>query len=155
MRVWILGAILALLVCVQQVRAHPPKTTFEVDQIEIQQIFRDACRISEYECSGVDTPVVRRSDQLNPMHVYGLYAGGNILWINNQVIASRRTLTMFHEVIHYLQFNVGKLNPDLMGEIASCVVEHEAMELTNKYAIESNMLFYVRQLDEWQETYGC
>lgn len=155
MRVWILGAILALLVCVQQVRAYPPKTTFEVDQIEIQQIFRDACRISEYECSGIEIPVVRRSNQLNPMHVYGLYAGGNILWINNQVIASRRALTMFHEVIHYLQFNVGKLNPDLMGDIASCVVEREAMELTNKYALESNMIYYVRQLDEWQETYGC
>lgn len=154
MRVWILGAILALLVCVQQVLAYPPKTTFEVDQIEIQQIFRDACRISEYECSGVDTPVVRRSNQLDPMHVYGLYAGGNILWINHD-LASRRALTMFHEVIHYLQFNVGKLNPDLIGEIAICVIEREAMELTNKYALESNMIYYVRQLDEWQETYGC
>jgi hypothetical protein len=154
-RVWILGAVLALTIFLQQVLAIPPKTTYEGDQSVVEQIFEDACRISEYNCSGLEQPLVRRSNQLDPVHVSGLYAGGKILWINNQMVATPRILILFHEMIHYLQFNSGMIEPTMRGTIVTCIIEREAMELTNAYTLELNMPQLVRQVADWEETYGC
>jgi Zn-dependent peptidase ImmA (M78 family) len=151
-----LGTILATLIIIQQALAVQPLTHYEHDNKLMVEIFEDACRLSKYDCDGIEIPLVRRSSQLKSMDIYGLYTGGKTLWIDEQLMPVRAKLTMFHEAIHYLQVNVGGIEPDFMNRVGGCVIEREAMELSNAYARDIlKMPQYVRTLENWKRTYRC
>lgn len=156
MRAWTLGFILVALIFIQQALAIEPLSVFENDNRVMGIIFEDACRLSKYDCDGVEQPVVRRSSQLSSIKIWGLYTGGKILWIDRELMPVRSRLTMFHEAIHYLQFVVGQLEPGYINRIGGCVIEREALELSNAYALKVlNMPQYVRSVQEWKNIYRC
>ena len=156
MRAWMLGAIFIVLVFIQQALAVEPLSIFEEDNLVMEEIFEDACRLSKYDCDGIEQPVVRRSTQLQSHKIWGLYIGGKTLWIDNNLMPVRARLTMFHEAIHYLQFVVGQLEPEYINRVGGCVIEREALELSNAYAIKVlNMPQYARSVEEWKKIYRC
>ncbi|MEE9586013.1 MAG: hypothetical protein V3W09_03840 [Nitrososphaerales archaeon] len=129
---------------------------FDIDNKDMNQIFEDACELSNYDCDGVEQPIVRRSSQLESTDMYGLYIGGKILWVGSKLMPLRAHLTMFHEVVHYLQVNVGGTDLSFINDTGICVVEREAMQLTNTYARMKKMpKAYIRTVEEWKEIYGC
>ena len=156
MRAWMLGTIFVVLLIIQQALAVQPLSTFEYDNQLMEQIFEDACRLSKYDCDGIEQPIVRRSSQLQSVNIWGLYIGGKTLWIDTNLMPVRARLTMFHEAIHYLQFTVGQLEPAYINYTSGCMLEREALELSNTYAVEVlNMPQYVRSVEEWKDIYRC
>lgn len=142
---WMLGIIATVTI------ASAP-----VDKSTTQKIFDDACRLSRYECNiWTPPPVVRVSPQLSDMKLFGMYTGGRVVWAADNLSIERIKLTVFHESIHYLQFEVGGVNTDMMNRFGQCAIEREAMELTNQYADEMGWPKLKRNLESWKKTYGC
>jgi hypothetical protein len=83
----------------------------------------------------------------------GLYSGGDILWIDTSLLPIQSQLTIFHEMVHYLQFTVGKPNIEMTSR---CVIEREAYEYTNLYVdIMGYGEVFKRDLTEWRRAYRC
>lgn len=153
MRAWILGGILATVLLVQQVLAVESETVFKADQRTAHIALVHACQVTQYDCSGIDVPQVRTNLQMPAQGARGMYMGGGILWIDPDLLPIQRRLTIFHEVVHYLQFEAGRLNVVMTSR---CVLEREAMEFTNLYV--DLMGFgdqFKRDLLEWQMRYRC
>lgn len=150
MREWILGGIIALLLMTQPSLADK---RFDENQRLAYVAFVHGCQVSSYNCDGLETPQVRESSQITHMTLRGLYQGGTILWVRPGMGSTRQMLTIFHEVIHYLQFQAGK--PDVSSTVR-CLLEFEAFELTNLYV---DLIGYgdefKRELDEWRISYRC
>lgn len=128
---------------------------YRADQEVMQDIFDRACEITYYDCTEIDAPTVRRSEQVDDNQLHGLYMGGNVVWIEKNRDYMKSVLTMFHEAVHYLQFTAGGIDPIMMSPAAMCVVEREAMEATNVFAEHLGVPDYKRKLEEWKRTYRC
>ena len=145
--------MLAVLLLTQQVMAVAPQSQFDADQDSAYRMLIHACQVTGYNCDGEIIPQVRTNPQMKSMKIRGLYQGGYILWIENDLMPIQRRLTIFHETVHYLQFEVGKANMDMASR---CLLEREAMEYTNLYV---DLMGYgdefKRDLLEWQISYRC
>lgn len=128
---------------------------YRADQEVLHSIFDKACEITYYDCTEVERPTVRRSEQVEDNKLHGIYMGGNVIWIEKNREYTKSVLTIFHEVVHYLQFTVGGIDPIMVSTAAGCVLEREAMEATNAFADYLGVPDYKRELIEWKKTYGC
>lgn len=128
---------------------------YRADQEVMVSIFQMACDMTYYDCTDVEAPTVRRSEQVEDNKLHGLYMGGNIIWIEKNREYIKSVITMFHEAVHYLQFTVGGIDPIMMSKDAMCVLEREAMEATNAFIDYLGVPKYKRELIEWKKTYRC
>ena len=128
---------------------------YRSDQELMHIIFSIACEMTYYDCTDVEVPAVRRSEQVDDNHLRGLYMGGEVVWIEKNNDYIRSVLTIFHEAVHYIQFTAGGVNPLMISDGAMCVLEREAMEATNAFTDYLAIPHYKRDLKEWKRTYGC
>ncbi len=128
---------------------------YRADQVLIKDIFERACEITYYDCSKAVVPTVRRSKQVSDQHFKGVYMGGAILWIEEDQEHIQSVLTMFHESVHYLQVEIGGVDPLMVSKPAGCILEREAMEATNEFAEYMGLPQFKRNLREWKMTYRC
>lgn len=84
----------------------------------------------------------------------GLYMMGNILYVEQYLSEIQFKLTAFHEAVHYLQMNDGRMQAG--GAVAFCVLEFEAMNETNLYATWLQLDdSFMRTEAEFKKIYGC
>ena len=133
-------------------------TTYERDQRTARITWEAACRLSQYDYCPKAGPFTRRSPIVGEMaRAYGLYwMGSPVIWIDTNLMGTRLWLTIFHEQVHYLQ-SINKVTvPADETRLTVCMLEREAMELTNEFAAELGAEpKYTRSAAEWRRLYRC
>ena len=142
--------------CVSLVPYEP--TVYDKDQRIARITWEAACRLSQYDDCPGDGPSARRSPIVGEMaNAYGLYwMGAPVIWIDSDLMGTQLWLTIFHEQIHYLQSwnDVHEVGDE--SRLTVCMLEREAMELTNRFAAELNAEpKYTRSAATWRRLYGC
>lgn len=90
----------------------------------------EVCLTGPYSCDGVKVPKVKRTSMEDGL--YGYYDGGDTVYINRKLWANQKRATLYHEMLHYLQKQVGGLIvPGPAEQI--CHAEAEAFEYTDKW----------------------
>jgi hypothetical protein len=104
--------------------------------------FADACRLSHYDCAGVPPPAIRVTDFGSDFGVYGLYLGGDIVWLASDIELLKGRdyayAVLIHETVHYLQEVVGHL-PRSTSLFEVCVKEEEAYLVSNRWLLERGL----------------
>ncbi len=127
--------------------------SYRSDQRIARITWKAACRISKYDCP-YKSPKVRRSAILGEQGIRGAYwAGSPVVWLDKPVHGTQLWLTIFHEQVHYIQTANGV--GDDWGRLLSCMMEREALDFTNAYALELKAPGYVRTLKVWRSLYNC
>jgi Zn-dependent peptidase ImmA (M78 family) len=155
MRVLLLSLLLGAVLLAQQITTVQPMSDAEDNHIIAQIALEDACRLGRFNCDGLEVPQVRTSPQMERMRLNGVYLGGTALYINDSLLPARKRLTIFHEIVHYLQIQAIGSNPAMINRQGSCILEREAMELSNQYADEIGATVLKRDLEEWYKGYRC
>ncbi len=152
---FILALVLALFLLG---KSHAPLADgqYTTDQRMAKITWKAVCRLSNYRVCPRKGPEVRRSPIVGEIGgAYGLYwMGMDVVWIDTKLKGNRAWLTTFHEQIHYLQY----VNTVDVGEsrIFDCLIEREAMELTNDYARELKAgPSHITNLARWRQLYNC
>ncbi len=141
----VLGMIACLSAC--------EKDQFTADQRLARYLYKEACRISSYECR-IKPPVVRRTELAAARGMWGFYTGGNIIWIDPDIDGTLLWSTVFHEIIHYLQFQGGTVGMEF--ELLYCVYEWNAQDYTNEFlASIPGGESYIRDYEVWKGIYQC
>lgn len=97
-----------------------------------EQALADACRLSGYDCAGVEPPIIRYADFIGLPDVAGVHFGGRVVYVNESLknYPDVAYVTLVHETVHYLQEMIGG-----HGAINSlfhlCVLEREAYSVSN------------------------
>lgn len=128
---------------------------YEKDQVVASVIWEDACKISEYPCQGLEAPQVRRGELIDGYGMYGLYVMGTTIWISTELDSTQYQLTIFHEMIHYLQRKSGGIDFSAAGPVGMCILEFEAMKFSNIYASALGHTDRMRSVKKFKELYGC
>jgi hypothetical protein len=94
-------------------------------------IFEDACRmLVQYECGDLAPPKVEFFEAETEPGLRGYYGGGGIIFISNRLEGDDRDMTIFHETVHYIQWQVGGLKlPNTARNV--CAAEDEAFLTTD------------------------
>jgi len=132
-------------------------TQYSDDQRIAKITWKAACRISNYEVCPKKGPAVRRSPILGEMaSARGAYwLGSSVIWLDKPLSGTQVWLTVFHEQIHYLQ-TVNGVTMEGYDQTLRCLVEREALELTNAYVDELGApRSYKRTVEVWRKLYGC
>lgn len=132
-------------------------TVYDIDQRIARITWEAACRLSQYDICPSQGPFARRSPIVGEMaSAYGLYwMGSPVTWIADDLMGTQLWLTIFHEQIHFLQYFNGVDEED-DSRLTRCLLEREAMELTNKFAAElGSEPKYTRSATVWRRLYGC
>jgi hypothetical protein len=106
-----------------------------------EKAFADACRLSQYDCRGVQAPQIRRSAFVEPLGFYGVYLGGNIVYVAIDVDYAHDPSAyaiVVHEIVHYLQETIGHLRPST-NLLEVCTKEEEAYVVSNALLVELNL----------------
>ncbi len=153
MRKTLLGYMAGFLLMFSTADADEPFTRWEANQRLAYVTLDHACSVTRYRCDNIVVPQVRESTQLGRMGARGIYQGGMTLWIDANLTQPQRQLTIFHETVHYLQFEIS--GADFL--IASkCLLEYEAFEMTNLYVdLMGYGDEYKRTLETWKRLYRC
>jgi hypothetical protein len=113
----------------------------------VEVAFADACRLSQYDCAGVPPPAARVTDFGHDFGVYGVYMGGNLIWIASdaELLLGPVSLhaILIHETVHYLQEVVGHLRPS-SSMLEVCAKEEEAYLVMNAWLIERGLTAHTR-----------
>jgi hypothetical protein len=147
------AALLILVALVLSLTAYAEEGQWSKDQRIGRLVYKEACRMSNYKCD-IKAPIVRRSETLETRGLNGMYIGGDIIWINDNLRGTQAWLTIFHETVHYLQIQGKpmKVSPDVLW----CALEWEAADLTNQYVdVLGAADFYKRSYTRWQGIYSC
>jgi hypothetical protein len=124
------------------------------DQRIAQITYKAACRISNYECVR-PAPVVRRSPILGENGIRGAYwVDSTVVWLDRPLKGSQLWLTIFHEQVHYLQTQ-NTVGGEGYDKLLTCLVEREALDFTNEYAVELDRSDLIRTIEVWRELYNC
>ena len=138
--------------------AHPlnvaPYTGFKPSTTPLyDEAWRDACRLSRFDCTGLPAPAVRFSEYAEALGVWGLYTGGNTVYMAPSLPLEKRKsqsyLVLVHEMVHYIET---RLNQGGNGRVAVCLSEEEAFQVDGKLAHELG----IGELDRsktWRENY--
>ena len=133
------AGILAVGCCAQPL--NPKNDGFKGEQQHlVVEAWRDACRLSRYDCTGLPMPSLRYS-KLAEMHgVYGMYTGGRTVYLvpSMKVVEkkSQAYLVLVHEMVHYIET---KINRAGMNRMSVCLSEEEAFEVDGELAVELGM----------------
>jgi len=131
--------------------------SYDADQRIAYKTWKAACRLSHYETCPKTGPALRRSPIVGEMaEAYGLYwMGSDVIWVDTTLKGTRLWLTTFHEQIHYIQ-GLNYVDVEGYSKLNDCLIEREAMELTNTYGMELEVpLFFLRTVGVWRELYKC
>jgi hypothetical protein len=109
-----------------------------------KQAFAEACRLSRYSCAGIKAPMVRYSRFVDAAGAYGIYMGGNTIWMSPNVSGARRYVVLVHETVHYLQSKVDEKGPPITSAFQRCVNEEEAFEVGDIVAARLNLPDMIR-----------
>ncbi len=115
--------------------------------------FADACRLSRYSCVGISPPMVRDSRFVGAEGAFGIYMGGNTIWMAPSVTGARRYVVMVHEMVHYLQEKADGNTPS-SGDFRRCVSEEEAFQVSDIVAARLGQFDMIRPLI-LVASYGC
>jgi hypothetical protein len=92
-----------------------------------------ACAYSKYDCKDVKAPKVVYQDRTGKS--LGEYAGGDEVWIADDLIGKMQVEVIAHEMVHYLQVKVGgALIPDYPSKL--CPLEAEAYLVIDTWLID-------------------
>jgi hypothetical protein len=131
--------------------------SYRADQRIAHSTWKAACRLSYYETCPKRGPALRRSPIVGEMaEAYGLYwMGSDVIWVDTTLSGTRLWLTTFHEQIHYIQ-GLNYVDVEGYSKLNNCLIEREAMELTNKYGLELKVVAsFLRTVEVWRELYNC
>lgn len=122
-KTWMKNALAGTLGCLSLVLAG---NLFELTD------WQEACRYtrSTYSCAGIDEPTIvyetMRDGDL------GYYGGGDTIHVNKDLQGISRQVTIFHEMVHYLQAQSGKHTiPGTARDV--CAAEAETFAFTDVY----------------------
>lgn len=115
--------------------------------------FADACQLSRYSCVGIHAPMVRESRFVDAEGAFGIYMGGNTIWMSPEVTGARRYVVMVHEMVHYLQSKADGNSPS-NGDFRRCVSEEEAFQVSDIVAARLGQLDMIRPAI-LTAAYGC
>lgn len=104
----------------------------------VESAFADACRLSQYDCTGVLAPEIRTTDFGETFGVYGVYLGGTLVHVAADLDFRSDPFAyaiLVHEVVHYLQVAVGGMLPST-SLLEVCVKEEEAYSVSNAVLVE-------------------
>jgi hypothetical protein len=140
-------ALLALLVLSTSTQAKEPLNAYTA--------FREACRVSRYNCWGLSQPMVRYSSFVDHEQAYGIYIGGRTIWLSPTAMKTpeEHYIVMVHEMVHYLQAYVDQNGLPFETRFERCVREFEAFEVSDKVAKRLNVKSMIRNGD--LKSYGC
>jgi len=99
-----------------------------------REAWRDACELSRYTCKGIRPPMVRESVLVDVAGLYGLYFGGNTVWLKPELEAKLRHVVTVHEMVHYLQAAEDGKGPPFASQLIACLREEEAYEISDRVA---------------------
>lgn len=134
----------------------PDYSKYSDDQKVARIAFKHACQETNYNCKGLEAPVVRRAGYLKTVYIRGIFKPGSyIVWLDTTLQGTQQWLTTYHEVIHYLQ-EANTAIQGFDGKHMKCVVEWEAWKYTNDYVdfLRAPQTFK-RSLSDWQGLYNC
>ena len=134
----------------------PDYSKYDDDQRISRITWRAACRISHYELCPEERPAVRRSPILGErMSARGVYwLGTPVVWLDSPQRGTQQWLTTFHEQVHFIQY-VNGVSVEGYDRDLRCLIEREALDFTNAYALELGRPELQRTLEVWQELYNC
>ena len=108
----------------------------QADASYIQDFWSITCEMSRYTCEGIPLPNVVYVPF--PSSLYGVYLGGNSLFLNNDLepyeeddILAQGVL--IHEMIHYLQSKEDGQSSLINSNEEWCISEGEAYDMANRY----------------------
>lgn len=117
----------------------------EFNQYSPQRAFAEACHFSRYNCRGLSTPMVRYSIYVESEGAYGIYMGGNTVWLSPELdTPEKRYLIMVHEMVHYLQSMRDGNGVPFNGTFERCVYEQEAFEISDIVAARLKLYDMIR-----------
>lgn len=94
--------------------------------------WREACELSRYNCKGIHPPAVRESMIVEAADLYGLYFGGNTVWLRVGLPPNLRYAVTVHEMVHFLQAKVDGKGPPFGSQLETCLREEEAYEISDR-----------------------
>ena len=116
------------------------------------EMWFEACDYTPYTCVGVPVPKVVL-EEMRP-GLLGQYRGGDTVYIRKGLTGVRLKEVLLHEMIHYLQKQVGGLTvPGPAKEI--CAAEEEAFTQTDKWLIDNGYDFLVVGKNWWKPYSHC
>lgn len=124
------------------------------DQRIARITYKAACRISQYDCVR-PAPVVRRSPILGENGIRGAYwPASTVIWLDRPLKGTQLWLTIFHEQVHYLQV-ANTVDSGGWDKLLTCLIEREALDFTNEYAVELERPDLIRTVEVWRKLYNC
>ena len=128
-------------------------TSAHADPLSPQHAFAEACHLSRYSCWGIKPPMVRVSVYVAMEEAYGIYFGGNTVWMSPVLTDPRDFyIVLVHEMVHYLQAHVDDTVP-FGSQVKSCVYEEEAFQASDVVAARLNRPDMIRV--NILRAYGC
>ena len=126
------------------------------DQRIAKITWKAACRISNYEVCPKHGPAVRRSPLIGEVGARGAYwMGSPVIWLDPPLKSGTQMwMTIFHEQIHYLQW-INQVDSEGFDRTLRCLIEREALDFTNAYAVELGRSDLQRTVEVWRRLYGC
>jgi len=152
-RAFVLAIVLALLVAIYVTPDVGADSEYEADQRMALVAFAAACKITHYSCADLALPEVRRSPYLGRIGNRAVYLLTDVLWLDSELKTSLVPIAIFHEMVHYLQYNNGM--PHERVTIIRCISEREAFDATNDYFEALGRSSEKISVKKFQDTYGC
>lgn len=101
-------------------------------------------------CEGIERPKVVYFKAADQPGMNGYYRGGNLLYISDKLEGKKKSTTIFHETVHYLQVMSGGLKlPGPARQI--CRAEEQAFRFTDIYM--DYIGFDEKVGDDWWKRY--
>ncbi len=115
-----------------------------------------ACELSRYDCHGVKPPWIHVI-QIAGHNARGASLGDRSIYIDpdwSDFTKSESMLVLIHEMVHYLQHEVGEHQTDgyIRSGLEACIVEGEAHTVSNQYAV---LVGRVDLIKDWVSLFGC
>lgn len=111
-----------------------------------------ACDYSPYSCIGIKVPKV--VTQWMRYQLLGYYDGSDTVFINRRLRGQRLNEVLMHEMIHYLQVQVGGLSVPGYAE-PICRAEEEAFFLVDMWLADHSYSDLMRGPDWWRPYNHC
>lgn len=149
-----LGASADTAVAERIANEAPPLTVYEVAYVSKMkyEMWMEACFYSQYVCANVNVPNVKFEKMRKGL--LGYYNGTDTIYIRYGLTGVRLKEVLMHEMIHYIQKQVGGLIvPGPAEQI--CHAENEAFGLVDQWLIDNRILWLVVGKNWWKPYTHC
>lgn len=122
----------------------------------MNEAWSDACRLSRYDCRGLQKPRLRYSKLISMHGAWGMYTGGTTVYLAPSMRITKREsqayLVLVHEVVHYIET---KVNRAPNGRMSVCLSEEEAFSVDGELAREMGLPHLDRSVDWIKQYWKC